>query len=81
MKLLLFAMKEGEKGIVDSFDETSLSLEFIHDLMDHGLLPGTEIRIIHRPPLQDKLLIGAGAAEIALRDRDAKYIKIRTLAK
>ena len=67
----------GQKICIDSFDEQNLAPEFINELLDFGLLPGEEITILHKS--QKKILIGAGNAEIAISEKEAKHIKARKL--
>ena len=74
---MLTNYQEGHKVYIESFDQENLTPEFINELLDFGLLPGNEIVILHKS--QKKILIGIGNAEIAISEKDAKYIHVREL--
>ncbi len=49
-------------------------------LLDLGFVPGTEVRVLRRAPLQDPIALELRGYQICLRRRDARRIRVRPLA-
>ncbi|MDX1959005.1 MAG: FeoA family protein [Leptospiraceae bacterium] len=73
----LAEVNEGETCLLSRIDSKFLTPEFINDLMDIGLLPGSSIKIIKRFARMNKILIQVGEGEIGIRLTDAKYIEVK----
>ena len=46
-------------------------------LMDLGFTPGEEVMVTHTAPLGDPLVIRVRGAQLALRKREASWIRVR----
>ena len=51
-----------------------LNLEFINDIMDHGLIIGSSITVLGN--LSDKIILNLGYSNISIRKKDAEQIFI-----
>ncbi len=65
-------LKKGQKGIIDSFSDSELSLK----LMEMGCLPGEKIFIQRKAPLGDPIAISISGYSLSLRSEEAKTILV-----
>lgn len=74
------------KSLLDSEEKESVTLhsfspdinsDFINDLMDYGLLPGTNVIVYPNFAYSDKLILKVGDSLISIRKQDAKKIFIQ----
>jgi ferrous iron transport protein A len=63
-------LKKGEKGLINSFTDSELSLK----LLDMGCLPGSEIELIRTAPLGDPIIISISGYLLSLRLDEASTI-------
>jgi Fe2+ transport system protein FeoA len=73
----LSQVSEGSSCILSRFDSNHLSVEFINDLMDIGLLPETSLQVLKIYRSMNKLLLAVGKGEVGLRITDADHIEVR----
>jgi Fe2+ transport system protein FeoA len=59
--------------VLESFNP-NLNPDFQKDLMDHGFLPGTKLKIYEKYFSAQKLLVQVGETKLALRISDAENI-------
>ncbi len=75
MKSLLDC-KERESVILHSFSP-EINSDFINDLMDIGLLPGSHVVIFPHFSTSDKIILKVGDSLLSIRKQDAKKIFIQ----
>ncbi|MBE7413005.1 MAG: ferrous iron transport protein A [Leptospiraceae bacterium] len=73
----LSELAQGKFAIIESLDLRYFPINIVYDLLDYGLIPGTQIKILHKIKGQKKLTVAVGSAEIALRDETADHILVR----
>lgn len=66
-------LKQGEKGVINGFLDSSISLK----LLEMGCLPGTEIQLDFKAPLGDPICINVSGYSLSLRLDEARTIAIR----
>lgn len=71
----LSGLKPGSCGTVECLH---LELSDAFRLRELGFLPGTIIRLVRRAPLGDPIEVEIGGAHLALRQKDAALIQVRT---
>ncbi len=69
----LAQLRKGEKGIIDSFTDTEISLK----LLEMGCLPGEMIQVKNIAPLGDPIAISVGGYTLGLRKAEAASVIIR----
>lgn len=69
------SLQIGEKGIVSEESTNKIPLK----LLEMGCLPGAEVELIQRAPLQDPLYIYVNGSYLAIREEMASQIKITKL--
>ncbi|MCB1141769.1 MAG: ferrous iron transport protein A [Leptospiraceae bacterium] len=72
----LDSLAEGSSAILESFS-SSLAPDFVNDMMDNGLLPGTKIILLKKYPSQKKVLLRVGELDLVLRAKDAGEIGVK----
>lgn len=70
------ALKPGEKGIIQSLDESVIASK----LLEMGFLPGKEIRLVRTALGGSPLYLDVQGNFIALRKDEAKVIRLRKSA-
>ncbi|MGL4722857.1 MAG: FeoA family protein [Desulfovibrionaceae bacterium] len=75
MHRMLRDLRVGEKAIVCSVLAEG---EIGRRLMDMGIIPGTEIEIVGRAPLQDPVAVRLKGFTLSLRNNEAGYIQVST---
>lgn len=65
----------GKYAVIESVDCNEISLR--KHILDMGLTPGTEIRLVKIAPMGDPMEISVRGYELTLRKDDAEHIKIR----
>ncbi|OSY87085.1 iron transporter [Tenacibaculum holothuriorum] len=69
------SLQIGEKGIISEESTQNIPLK----LLEMGCLPGAEVKLIQRAPLQDPLYISVNGSHLAIRKEMASQIKITKL--
>ncbi|WP_294406322.1 ferrous iron transport protein B [uncultured Clostridium sp.] len=69
----------GKYAVIESVDCNEISLR--KHILDMGLTPGTEIKLVKIAPMGDPMEISVRGYELTLRKEDAEYIKIRRINK
>lgn len=65
-------LQKGEKGIIISVSLENVPLK----LLEMGCLPGNEVQLIQRAPLQDPLYVSINDSHLAIRKETAQFIEI-----
>jgi Fe2+ transport system protein FeoA len=73
---VLSDLKESDTAKLISFSE-SLPSDFVNDLLDNGLYPGSSIKILKIFTSQKKILIQLGEVELVIRSKDAEQLYIQ----
>ncbi|MDL2313584.1 ferrous iron transport protein A [Desulfovibrio sp. OttesenSCG-928-C14] len=66
-------MQEGQKAVITSIAATG---ELGRRIRDMGLVPGTEIQVVGRAPLQDPVALRLKGFTLSLRNKEADYISV-----
>ena len=72
-EISLRQMNIGEKGVSSNI---SVSGELGRRIRDMGLIPGTEISVVGRAPLQDPVALRLSGVTVTLRNKEADYITV-----
>ncbi|MBU3831665.1 MAG: ferrous iron transport protein A [Candidatus Desulfovibrio faecigallinarum] len=72
-EISLRQMNIGEKGVISNI---SVSGELGRRIRDMGLIPGTEISVVGRAPLQDPVALRLSGVTVTLRNKEADYITV-----
>ena len=72
-EISLRQMNVGEKGVISNI---SVSGELGRRIRDMGLIPGTEISVVGRAPLQDPVALRLSGVTVTLRNKEADYITV-----
>ena len=72
-EISLRQMNIGEKGVISN---VSVSGELGRRIRDMGLIPGTEISVVGRAPLQDPVALRLSGVTVTLRNKEADYITV-----
>jgi len=67
------SLQNGETGIIDSFSDEVLSLK----LLEMGLLPGSEIKLLRTAPLGDPLYFQVAGYNLSLRKAEARTVLLK----
>ncbi len=67
-------MQEGSRAVVDAVFLTHAMGRRVREL---GFFPGTEVQCLRRAPAGSPIVFGVLDAAIALRETDAKHIRVR----
>ena len=67
---------ENSHGTIQYLQREQLGVEYSNNLLDFGVLPGSEIAILQKYPSQNKLVIQVSNHKIAIRLSDAQYIMV-----
>ncbi len=70
----LSSLSEGEIAVIQAF-KAGLSLQ--SRLVDMGILPGVEVRIIKKAPFNGPVELKIRGYEVALRYRDASQVLVQ----
>ncbi len=70
----LSELKQGQKGIIESFTDYELSLK----LLEMGCIPGEVIEVIRIAPFGDPIAISISGYILSLRKDEAGTIKVRS---
>ena len=70
----LRALSEGQKATIVSI---SVQGELGRRIRDMGLVPGAEIQVMGRAPLQDPVALRLMGFTLTLRNHEADYITVR----
>ena len=70
----LRALSQGQKAVIVS---VTVQGELGRRIRDMGLVPGVEIHIVGRAPLQDPVALRLMGFTLTLRNREADYIMVR----
>ena len=65
----------GEKGIIDGFTDTDLSVKFL----EMGCIPGSEVELCCKAPFQSPICIKVCGYHLALRKEEAVQILLKTI--
>lgn len=66
-------MSIGQKGIIRNINTNGMINQRIRDM---GLVPGAQVTVIGKAPLKDPVAIRIFDTTIALRNREADFIKV-----
>lgn len=66
-------LKPGQQGIVEGIAATG---SMKRRIMDMGITPGVEIRVIKAAPLGDPIEVNVRGYELSLRKEEAKQIEM-----
>lgn len=72
-EISLRQMNIGEKGVISNI---SVSGELGRRIRDMGLIPGTEVSVVGRAPLQDPVALRLSGVTVTLRNKEADYITV-----
>ena len=73
MELTLEKLKDGEKGVVERLTLTGPTKR---RLIEMGITPGTEVRVLKRAPLGDPIEVNLRSYELSLRKADCEMIEV-----
>ena len=68
-------LKLGQKGIIKEFNDDLIPIK----LLELGCLPGNQIELIQRAPLQDPIYINVNGSHIAIRKSMALQIELNII--
>jgi len=54
-----------------------LESDFDSKLMEYGLIPGANIRVINKAPFHGPIFISIGSQKIAIRKEEASFITVK----
>ena len=66
-------MSIGQKGIIRNINANGMINQRIRDM---GLVPGAEVTVVGKAPLKDPVALRIFDTTIALRNREADFIKV-----
>lgn len=66
--------REGESGVVNSFDDDTMAAKFL----TMGVIPGKSLQLMRRIPFGGGLYIKVGDSNIAVRELEARHIFLET---
>lgn len=66
--------REGESGVVNSFDDDTMAAKFL----TMGVIPGKSLQLMRRIPFGGGLYIKVDDENIAVRELEAKHIFVET---
>ena len=66
--------KEGDYGVVNSFDDDTMAAKFL----TMGVIPGKTLQLMRRIPYGGGLYIKVDDSNIAVRELEAKHIFLQT---
>lgn len=70
-------MKCGEKGVISRGMTLGSQISFLNRVQELGLLPGTEVEVLHEAPWsKDPIAIRARGGILAIRRQDADGIEV-----
>ena len=69
----LSSLSPGETAFIQTFNN---DLNLQSRLVEMGILPGVEIRLIKKAPLQGPIELKIRGYEVALRYQDAEYVMV-----
>ena len=69
----LRSMGVGDSGRIASVEVAG---EMGRRIRDMGLIPGTQVKVVGRAPLQDPVALRLSGVTITLRNNEADYIRI-----
>ena len=72
-EISLRQLNVGEKGVIADVKAPG---ELGRRIRDMGLIPGTEISIVGKAPLQDPVALRLSGVTVTLRNKEADYITI-----
>ncbi len=72
-EISLRQMQMGQKGVIADVKAPG---ELGRRIRDMGLIPGTEISVVGRAPLQDPVALRLSGVTVTLRNKEADYITI-----
>ncbi len=75
-RIMLRQMKDNQFGIIRAVKATG---EMGRRLRDMGLVPGTEIKIRGRAPLNDPVALRVMGFTLTLRNNEADWIEVETV--
>jgi len=70
-------LRNGQKAIIRSIEVNGLNRRRFFDL---GFIPGTEVRLAFKSPLADPIAYNIRGTVIAIRNEEAKNIKIEIIS-
>jgi len=74
--VLLADLKTGQKAKIKTFTSEEIFLK----LMEMGCLPGEEIEILKKAPLNDPISVAVAGYTLSLRVEEAKYIEVELIS-
>jgi ferrous iron transport protein A len=74
--LPLRSLVVGERARILAIDADG---ELGRRIRDMGLVPGTELEVLHRAPLQDPVALRLRGFTLTLRNREADHIRVERL--
>ena len=74
MELTLEKLKDGEKGVVERLTLTGPTKR---RLIEMGITPGTEVRVLKRAPLGDPIEVTVRGYQLSIRKADAEMIEVK----
>ena len=69
----LSELKIGEKGIIDSIDDSKTALV----LMELGCVPGEQVEMENKAPFGDPIAINVAGYKLSLRTKEAEHVLIK----
>lgn len=72
-EISLRQMQVGQKGVIADVKAPG---ELGRRIRDMGLIPGTEISVVGKAPLQDPVALRLSGVTVTLRNKEADYITI-----
>ena len=72
-EISLRQLNVGEKGVIADVKAPG---ELGRRIRDMGLIPGTEVSVVGKAPLQDPVALRLSGVTVTLRNKEADYITI-----
>jgi Fe2+ transport system protein FeoA len=70
-------LAEGETAVINSMPSGRSGLTRLREM---GLVPGTQVTLVRRAPLGEPIEISVRGSHIAMRNHEARFIEISSLA-
>ena len=74
-RILLADLKTGQKAKIKTFTSEEIFLK----LMEMGCLPGEDVEILKKAPLNDPISVAVAGYTLSLRREEAKYIEVELI--
>jgi ferrous iron transport protein A len=76
--MTLEELRPGESGMMEKVTAKGMLAQ---RLMDMGLYPGVEIKVIRNAPLEDPVHVEADGSSVSIRHEEARFVQVRPTAR